>query len=83
MLYYARQFIDNDDIDSVVKVLRSNSITQGPKLDEFEKLVSLNVNANYAVAVNSATSALHLSCLALGVLHQLIVLYIVAQILTS
>mgnify|MGYP001418505483 CR=1 FL=1 len=67
MLYYARQFIDNEDIDSVVKVLRSNTITQGPKLDEFEKLVSLNVNADFALAVNSATSALHLSCLALGV----------------
>ena len=66
MLYYAKQFIDDDDINEVVQVLKSNSITQGPKLIEFEELVSSKVKVKYSVAVNSATSALHLACLALG-----------------
>ena len=63
---YGRQFIDKLDVQSVVKVLNSRLITQGSKLPDFEKSLSKKVNSNFAVAVNSATSALHIACLALG-----------------
>ena len=66
MLYYSKQSIDEQDINEVVKVLKSQTITQGPKLEEFEKEVSKKVSVKYSTAVNSATSALHLSCIALG-----------------
>ncbi len=66
MLYYSRHFIDNDDINEVVGVLKSAAITQGPKLIEFENAVSKKVNVDYSIAVNSATSALHLACISLG-----------------
>jgi len=65
MLYYGRQHIEDDDLDAVCEVLKSPTLTQGRKLVEFEKEVSKKVNAKYSVAVNSATSALHLACLAL------------------
>ena len=65
MLYYARQHIEQDDLDAVCEVLKSPTLTQGKKLVEFEKEVSKKVNAKYSVAVNSATSALHLACIAL------------------
>ncbi len=64
---YAQQSITEEDIAEVVKVLRSSVITQGPKTDEFENKVARKVNCEYSVAVNSATSALHLACLALEV----------------
>lgn len=64
---YGRQDISDEDIASVVSVLRSDYLTQGPKVPEFEKRVAEYVNAQFAVAVNSATSALHIACLALGV----------------
>ena len=67
MINYAFQNIDQSDIDSVVEVLKSQLITQGPKIEEFEKAVASKVDATHAVAVNSATSALHLACLALEV----------------
>jgi len=63
---YGRQNINQADIDSVIDVLRSNFLTQGPQVPLFEKVVSEYCRANYAVAVNSATSALHIACLALG-----------------
>lgn len=63
---YGRQSISNKDIDAVVKVLKSDFLTQGPKVPEFEDKVLSAVGAKKAVAVNSATSALHLACLALG-----------------
>ena len=63
---YAKQSISKNDIRSVIKVLKSDFITQGPKIVEFENLVKKYVNVNYAVAVNSATSALHIACLAIG-----------------
>ena len=63
---YAKQSISKNDIRSVIKVLKSDFITQGPKIVEFENLVKKYVNASYAVAVNSATSALHIACLAIG-----------------
>ena len=65
MIPYSRQEITDSDIDAVVKVLRSDFLTQGAKVPEFEKSVSDYCGAPYAVAVNSATSALHLACLAL------------------
>lgn len=67
MIPYGRQNISEDDINAVVEVLRSDFITQGPVVPEFEKAVAQYCGASYAVAVNSATSALHIACLALGV----------------
>ena len=67
MIPYGRQNISQEDIDAVVEVLRSDFITQGPVVPEFEKVVASYCGAKYAVAVNSATSALHIACLALGV----------------
>ncbi|RIZ68434.1 MAG: UDP-4-amino-4,6-dideoxy-N-acetyl-beta-L-altrosamine transaminase [Methylococcales bacterium] len=67
MIPYGRQNINQADIDAVVEVLRSDFLTQGPVVQEFEKVVAVYCHANHAVAVNSATSALHIACLALGV----------------
>jgi UDP-4-amino-4,6-dideoxy-N-acetyl-beta-L-altrosamine transaminase len=64
---YGRQDINQADIDAVVEVLRSDFLTQGPVVPAFEKAVSTYCGAQHAVAVNSATSALHIACLALGV----------------
>jgi UDP-4-amino-4,6-dideoxy-N-acetyl-beta-L-altrosamine transaminase len=66
MIHYGRQDITQDDIDAVVEVLRSDFLTQGPQLPKFEQMVARHVGANHAVAVNSATSALHIACMALG-----------------
>lgn len=66
MIPYGRQDITQADIDAVVKVLRSDFLTQGPAVPTFERAVSERVGAKHAVAVNSATSALHIACLALG-----------------
>lgn len=66
LLPYGRQNITEDDISAVVDVLRSTHLTQGPVVPEFEQAIASKVGADYAVAVNSATSALHLACLALG-----------------
>lgn len=63
---YGRQQITQQDIDSVVDVLTSDFITQGPAIPRFEQAVADYCNVNHAVAVNSATSALHIACLALG-----------------
>lgn len=67
MIPYGRQNISEEDIQSVTDVLRSDFITQGPAVPAFENAVSAYCGAQHAVAVNSATSALHLACLALGV----------------
>ena len=64
---YGRQDINQDDIDAVVAVLRSDFLTQGPVVPSFERAVADYCAAQHAVAVNSATSALHIACLALGV----------------
>jgi UDP-4-amino-4,6-dideoxy-N-acetyl-beta-L-altrosamine transaminase len=64
---YGRQDINQADIDAVVAVLRSDFLTQGPVVPAFEKAITDYCSAQYAVAVNSATSALHIACLALGV----------------
>jgi UDP-4-amino-4,6-dideoxy-N-acetyl-beta-L-altrosamine transaminase len=63
---YGRQEVTQADIDAVVAVLKSNHLTQGPMVPEFEAAVCAASTAKYAVAVNSATSALHIACLALG-----------------
>ena len=65
MIPYGRQDITESDISEVEKVLRSNFLTQGPIVPKFEKSVSNYCGASYAVSVNSATSALHIACLAL------------------
>lgn len=64
---YGRQDINQEDIDAVVDVLRSDFLTQGPVVPAFESMVATHCGAKHAVAVNSATSALHIACLALGV----------------
>ena len=67
MIPYGKQDISSEDIEAVVNVLRSDFITQGPTVPAFENAVKSHCGVRYAVAVNSATSALHISCLALGV----------------
>jgi UDP-4-amino-4,6-dideoxy-N-acetyl-beta-L-altrosamine transaminase len=62
---YGRQSISQDDIDSVVGVLTSDFLTQGPQVPAFESSVAKATGSDHAVAVNSATSALHIACLAL------------------
>ena len=66
MIPYGRQDITQADIDAVVAVLGSDFLTQGPKVPLFEQTVADKVDAKHAIATNSATSALHLACLALG-----------------
>ncbi len=66
MIHYSQQAIDNSDINEVTKILRSDYITTGPTVPLFEKAISKKVKSKFAVATNSATSALHISCLALG-----------------
>lgn len=66
MIPYGRQDISQEDIDAVVEVLGSDFLTQGPMVPRFERIVADHVGAQYGVAVNSATSALHVACLALG-----------------
>ena len=64
---YGRQNISQADIDAVVSVLKSDFLTQGPKVPEFERSIKLATSVKYAYAMNSATSALHVACMALGV----------------
>ncbi len=66
MIPYGRQSISDDDIKAVVDVLKSDYLTQGPVVPEFEKSICKYTGASYAVAVNSGTSALHIACLSLG-----------------
>lgn len=67
MIPYGRQDINQADIDAVVEVLRSDYLTQGPVVPAFEQAVATRVGARHAIAVNSATSALHIACLSLEV----------------
>ena len=64
---YGRQNITKADIDSVVEVLKSDYLTQGPKIKEFEDSFSNFVNSKYAISVSNGTAGLHLCCMALGV----------------
>lgn len=66
MIPYGRQNISDEDIEAVVDVLRSDWLTQGPAVPTFEKHLCEYTGAAHAVAVNSATSALHIACMALG-----------------
>ena len=65
MIPYGKQDISQQDIDAVVDVLKSDFLTQGPKVPVFESALTSHTGAKYAVAVNSATSALHIACMAL------------------
>lgn len=64
---YGRQSVDEEDIQAVVDVLRSDYLTTGPKVTEFERIVADYVGAKYAVAVSNGTAALHIACLAAGI----------------
>ena len=64
---YAKQTIDDDDIQSVINVLKSDWLTTGPKVDEFEEAIASSVNSKCAVAVSSGTAALHCAMFAAGI----------------
>lgn len=66
MIPYGRQDISEDDIRAIEAVLRSDFLTQGPAIPAFEAAIATRTGAGHAVAVNSATSALHIACMALG-----------------
>ena len=66
-IFYGRQWVDDDDIEAVKKVLKSDYITSGPRVEELERTLCEYTGAKYAVAVNSGTSALHCACIAAGV----------------
>ena len=66
MIPYGRQEICRDDIKSVIRTLNSDWLTQGPNVQKFEDLVAEKVGSNFAIACNSATSALHLACKSLN-----------------
>lgn len=65
MIRYGQQDINQADIDAVISVLKSVNLTQGPNIPQFEESVLAHTGARHAIAVNSATSALHIACLAL------------------
>ncbi|OPH54554.1 UDP-4-amino-4,6-dideoxy-N-acetyl-beta-L-altrosamine transaminase [Paenibacillus ferrarius] len=67
MLPYGQQWIEEDDIAQVVRVLQSDYLTQGPVIQEFEKKVASYVSAKYAVAFCNGTAALHAACYAAGI----------------
>lgn len=64
---YGRQWIEEDDIEAVVQVLKSDFLTTGPAVSEFEKKMAEYTGAKYAVAVSNGTAALHIACLAAGI----------------
>lgn len=64
---YGRQYIDDEDIQAVIEVLKSDFLTTGPKIEEFEKTFAQYVGAKYAVAISNGTAALHIACLAAGI----------------
>ena len=66
MIPYGRQAIDEDDIKAVLSVMRADYLTQGPLVPDFEDKLSEKIGVPYSVVVNSATSALHIACMALG-----------------
>jgi UDP-4-amino-4,6-dideoxy-N-acetyl-beta-L-altrosamine transaminase len=67
LIPYGRHWIDDEDIEAVVKTLRSDYLTQGPKVKEFENALCNYTGATYAVSVSNGTAALHLACLAAGI----------------
>lgn len=66
-LPYGQQWIDDEDIEEVVKVLKSDFLTTGPKIEEFEKKFANYIGAKYAVAISNGTAALHAACFAAGI----------------
>src|SRR5690554_4831128 len=64
---YGRQQIDQGDIDAVIEILKSDFLTQGPKIEEFENAFAKYVDSKYAVAVSNATAGLHIANMSLGV----------------
>ena len=64
---YGRQYIDDEDIQEVVNILRSDFLTTGPAVKNFEKAVADYTGARYAVAVSNGTAALHAACYAAGI----------------
>ena len=71
---YGKHFIDNDDINEVIKVLKGQNLTQGPTIDLFEKNIANYVGSKYAVAVSSCTAGLHIASLAAGLDHKSLLL---------
>jgi len=67
MIPYSKQSINRDDARAIIKVIKSNFLTQGPKVKEFENKIKKFSGSKFAVATNSGSSALHVACLALGV----------------
>ena len=67
MIPYAKPSINHQDRKAVLDVLKTDFLTQGPKVEEFEKAICKQVKAKYCITTNSATSALHLACIALGI----------------
>ena len=65
MIKYGQQSIDQSDIESVVDILKSDWLTQGPTVPKFEESVASKVGAKFGVASNSATSALHIAYMSL------------------
>ena len=63
---YGKQYISKDDVSAVIKILKSDYLTQGDQVPQFEKNLSNFLKVDYSIAVNSGTSALHIACLALG-----------------
>lgn len=66
MIPYGKQALDSDDIQAVVETLQSSYLTQGPQVSNFEKALANFVQAKYATATSSATAALHVACMSLG-----------------
>jgi len=66
-LPYGQQWIDDEDINEVVKVLKGDYLTTGPKISEFENRLAQYVGSKYAVAVSNGTAALHAACFAAGI----------------
>lgn len=67
MIFYGKQNVNQQDIDAVIDVLKSNFLTQGPAIENFEKRVAEYCRVKYAVAVTNATAALHIACLSAGI----------------
>ena len=66
-IYYGRQWVDEDDVQAVTKVLRGDFLTCGPKVEEMERNLEKYIGAKHAVAVSNGTAALHCACIAAGV----------------
>ena len=67
MIPYGRQTIEEDDIQTVINILKSDYLTTGPAIEEFEKIVCEYTNTKHAVAISNGTAALHTACFAAGI----------------